>query len=176
VSDPDPRPFGRRAFLLLTAGGLSSFAWAGWASRVFSPVTSQVTQLVSDVLPVGGWRIYTISGSMPVFDPRTWRLQVDGLVRRPRSIRYPAEADARLLHATRGRPGAVQPLPFPAKATRLLPRRRNRVRGLQSAGARQGSSRPNDHRGRPTSRPHARPDHASLGDSAPSRRDPEVRP
>jgi hypothetical protein len=86
VSDPDPRPFGRRAFLLLTAGGLSSFAWAGWASRVFSPVTSQVTQLVSDVLPVGGWRIYTISGSMPVFDPRTWRLQVDGLVRRPRSI------------------------------------------------------------------------------------------
>jgi DMSO/TMAO reductase YedYZ molybdopterin-dependent catalytic subunit len=88
VSDPDPRPFGRRAFLLLTAGGLSSFVWAGWASRVFSPVTSQFSQLVANVLPVGGWRIYTISGSMPVFDPRTWRLEIGGLVKQPRSLSY----------------------------------------------------------------------------------------
>jgi DMSO/TMAO reductase YedYZ molybdopterin-dependent catalytic subunit len=88
VSDPDPRPIGRRAFLLLTAGGLTSFAWAGWASRVFSPVTSQFTQLVADVLPVGGWRIYTISGSMPTFDESTWRLEIGGLVKRPRSLSY----------------------------------------------------------------------------------------
>jgi DMSO/TMAO reductase YedYZ molybdopterin-dependent catalytic subunit len=88
VSEPDPRPFGRRAFLLLTAGGLTSFAWAGWASRVLSPVTSQFTQLVANVLPVGGWRIYTISGSMPIFDPSTWRLEIGGLVKRPRSLRY----------------------------------------------------------------------------------------
>jgi len=88
VSDPVPRPFGRRAFLLLTAGGLTSFAWAGWASRVFSPVTSQFSQLVADVLPVGGWRIYTISGSMPIFDPGTWRLEIGGLVKRPRSLSY----------------------------------------------------------------------------------------
>ena len=40
------------------------------------------------MLPVGGWRIYTISGSMPVFDPRTWRLEIGGLVRRPRSLSY----------------------------------------------------------------------------------------
>ena len=86
--DSDPRPLGRRAFLLLTAGGLSSFAWAGWASRVFSPVTSQFSQLVADVLPVGGWRIYTISGSMPVFDGTTWRLEIGGLVKRPRSLSY----------------------------------------------------------------------------------------
>jgi DMSO/TMAO reductase YedYZ molybdopterin-dependent catalytic subunit len=88
VSDPDPRPIGRRAFLLLTAGGLTSFAWAGWASRVFSPVTSQFTQLVANVLPVGGWRIYTISGSMPIFDPSTWRLEIGGLVKRPRTLTY----------------------------------------------------------------------------------------
>ena len=86
--DSDPRPLGRRAFLLLTAGGLSSFAWAGWASRVFSPVTSQFSQLVADVLPVGGWRIYTISGSMPIFDPHTWRLEIRGLVKRPRTLSY----------------------------------------------------------------------------------------
>ena len=88
MSDPDPRPFGRRAFLLLTAGGLTSFAWAGWASRVLSPVTSQFTQLVANVLPVGGWRIYTISGSMPIFDPSSWRLEIGGLVKRPRSLTY----------------------------------------------------------------------------------------
>jgi DMSO/TMAO reductase YedYZ molybdopterin-dependent catalytic subunit len=86
--DPDPRPIGRRAFLLLTAGGLSAFAWGGWASRVLSPVTSQFSQLVADVLPVGGWRIYTISGSMPIFEPKTWRLEIGGLVRRPLALGY----------------------------------------------------------------------------------------
>jgi DMSO/TMAO reductase YedYZ molybdopterin-dependent catalytic subunit len=86
--DPEPRPLGRRAFLALTAAGASSFVWAGWANRLFAPVTSQFTQLVADVLPVGGWRIYTISGSMPIFDPATWRLEIAGLVRRPRSIGY----------------------------------------------------------------------------------------
>jgi DMSO/TMAO reductase YedYZ molybdopterin-dependent catalytic subunit len=73
---------------VLTAGGLSSFAWAGWASRVFSPVTSQFSQLLADFLPVGGWRIYTISGSMPVFDPKAWRLEITGLVAKPRSFTY----------------------------------------------------------------------------------------
>jgi len=33
-------------------------------------------------------RIYTISGSMPVFDPASWRLQIDGLVRRRISLDY----------------------------------------------------------------------------------------
>ena len=64
----DARPYGRRAFLLLLAGGLSSLAWATKASPLLSPITSAVSQLVGDLLPVGGWRIYTISGSMPVFD------------------------------------------------------------------------------------------------------------
>jgi hypothetical protein len=86
--DADPRPYGRRAFLGLLAGGLTSFAWALPASRIFSPVTSGLSQLVADVLPVGGWRIYTISGSMPVFDPKVWRLEIAGLVKRPLSLSY----------------------------------------------------------------------------------------
>jgi DMSO/TMAO reductase YedYZ molybdopterin-dependent catalytic subunit len=80
---PDERPYGRRTFLLLVAGGLSSLAWASWASRIVSPLTSAFSQLLADALPVGGWRIYTISGSMPEFDPRTWRLEIGGLVRTP---------------------------------------------------------------------------------------------
>jgi DMSO/TMAO reductase YedYZ molybdopterin-dependent catalytic subunit len=86
--DLDPRPYGRRAFLGLVVGGLSAFAWAGPASRVLAPLTSQFSQLLADVLPVGGWRIYTISGSMPEFDPKSWRLEIDGLVRRPQSLGY----------------------------------------------------------------------------------------
>jgi DMSO/TMAO reductase YedYZ molybdopterin-dependent catalytic subunit len=43
---------------------------------------------VGNLFPVGGWRIYTVSGSMPVFDPKEYRLEVGGLVRRPRSFSY----------------------------------------------------------------------------------------
>jgi DMSO/TMAO reductase YedYZ molybdopterin-dependent catalytic subunit len=82
------RPYGRRAFLLLLAGGLSSLAWATKASGIFSPVTSALSQLVGNLIPVGGWRIYTISGSMPIFDERDYRLEVGGLVKTPRSFAY----------------------------------------------------------------------------------------
>ena len=84
----DSRPYGRRAFLALVAGGISSFWWARPASRVLSPLTSGVSQLAGNLFPVGGWRIYTISGSMPVFDRREWSLRIDGLVRKPVTLSY----------------------------------------------------------------------------------------
>ncbi len=82
------RPYGRRAFLGLLAGGISALWWARPANRIFAPISSQFSQLAGDLLPVGGWRIYTISGSMPIFDARTWRLRIDGLVRRPVELTY----------------------------------------------------------------------------------------
>src|SRR5215471_12865063 len=88
MEDADSRPYGRRAFLALVAGGVSSFLWAPAASRFLTPLTSGISQILGDVLPVGGWRIYTISGSMPLFDPKTWTLEVGGLVRRPQTIGY----------------------------------------------------------------------------------------
>jgi DMSO/TMAO reductase YedYZ molybdopterin-dependent catalytic subunit len=84
----EPRRYGRRVFLGVVAGGLTSFAWAPAASRILSPLTSAASQLVGNVFPVGGWRIYTISGSMPVFDPKTWSLTVDGLVERKIEVTY----------------------------------------------------------------------------------------
>ena len=86
--DSDERPYGRRAFIGLMAAGISSLAWASQASGVFSPFTSAFSQFLGNLLPVGGWRIYTISGSMPIFDPKAWRLQIDGLVKEPRSLTY----------------------------------------------------------------------------------------
>jgi DMSO/TMAO reductase YedYZ molybdopterin-dependent catalytic subunit len=84
--EPEARPVGRRAFLGLLLGGFSAFAWAGPASRVLSPVTSSFSQLGANLLPLGGWRIYTITGVMPDLDPARWRLRVDGLVERPREL------------------------------------------------------------------------------------------
>jgi DMSO/TMAO reductase YedYZ molybdopterin-dependent catalytic subunit len=86
--DATAKPYGRRAFLLLLAGGLSSFAWASKVSGFVSPLTSAVSQALGNLFPVGGWRIYTISGSMPIFDPNAYALQVDGLVASPRSFTY----------------------------------------------------------------------------------------
>ena len=40
------------------------------------------------LIPSGGWRIYTVSGSMPTFDPVSWRLGVGGRVERPVSLSY----------------------------------------------------------------------------------------
>jgi len=84
----DERHYGRAAFLLLLGGGLSSLAWAPKVSGVVSPLTSSVSQLLGNLFPVGGWRIYTISGSMPLFDPKTWQLEIGGLVAKPRSFSY----------------------------------------------------------------------------------------
>jgi DMSO/TMAO reductase YedYZ molybdopterin-dependent catalytic subunit len=75
----EPKRYGRGLFLATVAGGLSSLAWG-------KPVWSRVSAALSPAeglipfAPTGGWRIYTVSGSMPSFDPATWRLQVGGLV------------------------------------------------------------------------------------------------
>jgi DMSO/TMAO reductase YedYZ molybdopterin-dependent catalytic subunit len=87
-AQPSQHRLGRAAFLGLVAGGASSLLWAGPVSRFLSPLTSAGSQLVGNLIPVGGWRIYTISGSMPIFDPSTWRLEIGGLVRRPRTLAY----------------------------------------------------------------------------------------
>jgi DMSO/TMAO reductase YedYZ molybdopterin-dependent catalytic subunit len=74
---------GRGLFLATVVGGLSSL-W--WGKRAWDGVSS-VTQGVP-LLPGDGWRIYTISGSIPGFDPTTWTLDVGGLVETPLSLRY----------------------------------------------------------------------------------------
>ena len=97
----DERRYGRLAFLALLAGGGSAFVWAAKANDVVSPFTSSVSQLLGNLFPVGGWRIYTVSGSMPIFDERAWRLEVTGLVDRPRTFTYQELAALPHAHETR---------------------------------------------------------------------------
>ncbi len=88
MNEASERHYGRAAFVALLGGGVSSLWWGAKVSGIFSPLTSSVSQLVGNLFPVGGWRIYTISGSMPEFDPQAWRLEIDGLVGKPRSFTY----------------------------------------------------------------------------------------
>lgn len=84
----ETRMYGRRAFLGVTAVGLSSLVWgrAAWQA------VSSAAQPFEAVLPPGlipsGWRIYTVASTMPTFDRKTWRLRIDGLVDRPLSLNY----------------------------------------------------------------------------------------
>ena len=74
-------------FLATLAGGLTSLVWGksvwGRASSVLSPLEALVP-----LVPSGGWRIYTVSGSMPTFDPATWKLSIGGLVEEQVSFNY----------------------------------------------------------------------------------------
>src|SRR4029453_6014092 len=85
---PSEHRYGRGGFLLLVAGGASSLLWAGRVSSFLSPLPSGGSQLVGNLFPVGGWRIYTISGSMPIFDSSSWRLEIGGVLKGPRTPTY----------------------------------------------------------------------------------------
>ena len=88
--DPEPRRYGRGVFLATVAGGVSSLFWGKAAWDRVSGVVSPVAASIAPLLPTRGWRIYTISGHMPAFDPATWRLEIGGLVERPTAFTYEA--------------------------------------------------------------------------------------
>jgi DMSO/TMAO reductase YedYZ molybdopterin-dependent catalytic subunit len=81
------RRIGRGLFLATVAGGVSSLAWGKSVWNHVSKAVGPAESLVP-LLPTGGWRIYTVSGSMPTFDRATWRLDVGGLVEEPVSLTY----------------------------------------------------------------------------------------
>jgi DMSO/TMAO reductase YedYZ molybdopterin-dependent catalytic subunit len=83
-----PRRYGRRLFLTTVAGGLSSLYWGKAAWDHVTGVISPVASAVAPIIPTSGWRIYTISGQMPVFDPATWRLEIGGHVEQSVSLSY----------------------------------------------------------------------------------------
>ncbi len=85
--DSELRPYGRRAFLAVVGGGLSSLLWARPFWRLISPATELLPAQVRNLLP-SGWRIYTVAATMPVFDPQRWRLRIDGVVARPLTLTY----------------------------------------------------------------------------------------
>src|SRR3954465_10719025 len=88
VPEQEPRRYGRGLFLATVASGVSSLFWGKAAWDHVTGVVSPVAGALAPILPTGGWRIYTISGQMPVFDRATWRLKIGGLVEQPVSLTY----------------------------------------------------------------------------------------
>jgi DMSO/TMAO reductase YedYZ molybdopterin-dependent catalytic subunit len=84
----DERRVGRAAFLGVSLAGLSSLLWGRTAWEAASGL---LPESVGSVLPqpTSGWRIYTVAATMPRLDPATYRLRVEGLVRRPITLALP---------------------------------------------------------------------------------------
>jgi len=86
----DARPYGRRTFLTLVVGGLTSLVWgpAVWniARDALLPVASVLPPPLAGLVR-SGWRIYSVT-SIPHVDRSTWRLTIDGLVERPVELTY----------------------------------------------------------------------------------------
>ncbi|MGB8004328.1 MAG: molybdopterin-dependent oxidoreductase [Gaiellaceae bacterium] len=86
----DARPYGRRTFLTLVAGGVTSLVWgpAAWsiARDVLLPVAGVLPPPLGGLVR-SGWRIYSVT-SIPHFDPDTWKLTIDGLVEQPVELSY----------------------------------------------------------------------------------------
>jgi DMSO/TMAO reductase YedYZ molybdopterin-dependent catalytic subunit len=84
---PEPRRYGRGLFLATVAGGLTSLAWGRPVWSRMSHALSGAEALVP-LVPQGGWRIYSVADHMPTFDPKTWRLAIDGLVKNKLTLTY----------------------------------------------------------------------------------------
>jgi DMSO/TMAO reductase YedYZ molybdopterin-dependent catalytic subunit len=84
----ETKAYGRRAFLGVTAAGLSSLFWGKPVWDAFASVARPIESALPPALVPSGWRIYTVASTMPTFDRKTWRLRVEGLVGRPQSLTY----------------------------------------------------------------------------------------
>ena len=77
------RTIGRAGFLgLLGAGAAGLF----FAKDFTDAVGRMLPKSVASIIPTAGWRIYTVADSMPNIDPAAYRLQVNGLVKKPVSF------------------------------------------------------------------------------------------
>jgi DMSO/TMAO reductase YedYZ molybdopterin-dependent catalytic subunit len=79
----EERLIGRGVFLGVLAAGIAGLFWGREARRALNRL---VPDGVQSALGTGGWRIYTISGSLPRIAPSDYRLTIDGLVERPQTL------------------------------------------------------------------------------------------
>ncbi len=67
------------------------------AERVVAPIREKDPTGLSDLVPVGGFRYYTVTSSVPRLGPADYRLRVHGLVNRPMTLTL---ADLRQMRQT----------------------------------------------------------------------------
>lgn len=88
----DGAPVGRRVFLGLLGAGAAGILWGADAQRWFedhvAPYLAKDGTGLSGFLPIGRFRIYSVTGSMPHRDRRDYRLRVRGLVDQTLTLSY----------------------------------------------------------------------------------------
>jgi DMSO/TMAO reductase YedYZ molybdopterin-dependent catalytic subunit len=89
---PQGTPVGRRVFLGLVgvgaAGVLLGARVQDWLESVVGPLIAKDGTGLASLLPIGRFRIYTVTGSLPSRSRETYKLAVGGLVDQPFTISY----------------------------------------------------------------------------------------
>ena len=100
ADDPEPSPVpeatgapvGRRVFLGLlgvgAAGVLLGARIQDWLEREVGPLIAKDGTGLASLLPIGRFRIYTVTGGLPSRSRADYRLKVDGLVDQPFTLTY----------------------------------------------------------------------------------------
>jgi DMSO/TMAO reductase YedYZ molybdopterin-dependent catalytic subunit len=85
-------PVGRRVFFGLVgvgaAGVLLGARAQDWLERAIGPLISKDGTGLASLLPVGRFRIYTVTGDLPSRSRADWSLKVGGLVDQPLQLSY----------------------------------------------------------------------------------------
>jgi DMSO/TMAO reductase YedYZ molybdopterin-dependent catalytic subunit len=89
---PEGSPVGRRVFLGLiglgAAGVLVGSSIEDFISKLSAPVVSRDPTGLADLLPLEGFRYYSVTGDFPKKAPQAWQLTVKGLVDKPFTLSY----------------------------------------------------------------------------------------
>lgn len=98
----DGTPVGRRVFLGVLGVGAVGILWGAkaqdWLERTVSPIVAKDGTGLSAFLPIGRFRIYTVTGELPSKSKADYRLKVGGLVDAPYTLTY---AELRALPPTK---------------------------------------------------------------------------
>jgi len=98
-------PVGRRVFLALAALGAAGVVWGARAQdlleRALAPITAKGGTGLSSLLPVGRFRIYSVSGGYPAKSTDEYRLRVGGLVDRALDLTFDELLAFEPVHMTR---------------------------------------------------------------------------
>ncbi len=88
----DGTPVGRRVFLGVLGVGAVGVLWGAkaqdWLERAVAPIVAKDGTGLSAFLPIGRFRIYTVTGDLPSRKKSDYSLKVGGLVDTPYTLTY----------------------------------------------------------------------------------------
>jgi DMSO/TMAO reductase YedYZ molybdopterin-dependent catalytic subunit len=98
-------PVGRRVFLGLLGVGAAGILWGAKADdfleRTVGRYISKDGTGLASLLPIGRFRIYTVTGDLPSRSKAAWKLKVHGLVDQPYELTYGQLRAMTPLHLTK---------------------------------------------------------------------------